>query len=440
MTSNCFTLSKLRSLLALGAILASLVASSRSFAQSGYVYMTDYGPGDLLRYNYTYSGGAYSFSPSNTAGGGVTTSAILVSGAGMAGGIAGTRNDLIIATQTNTALARYTFDGTLINNITVNNGTFTGSATGSAQTANATHTFSNIGDIMISDNGRYLYVAGGSSVATHSSYNGIISKIDLTTDKIVAQQAMQGAQAIFISKDQSTIYVGNEYGSTGQAMVKAFDANLSTAGTQLAGYASTTSASGSTVNLASIRDLAVVGSKLYMLDQDSGVTRSQSTMAIATVAGTGASITFSSATTADVGATTIENYGGMDIGLDNNLYIAGIGSGKLNATSYTVSFSYVNGIKSFNTSTNAEAAVTGLNGYNNSNSTTPASGLASPVFIQFSSTFASTNDQGTPEPGALALPLPRQLLRQSCIGSASRRWACAHAVRGRTRDIVKKHL
>ena len=398
-------LAKLRVLKSLVIITIGVMVSSHAYAQSGYVYVTDYGTGDLLRYNYTYTAGAYTFTPSNTAGGGVTTSAILTTGAAMKGGIAGTRNDLIISTQTNTALARYNFDGTLINSITVNNGAFTGSATGTVQTANATHTFSNIGDIMISNDGRYLYVAEGSSVATHATNNGVISKIDLTTNKIVAQQTMQGAQAIFISADQSTIYVGNEYGSTGQAMVKAFDANLSTTGTQLAGFAGTASASGATVNVASIRDLAVVNNKLYMLDQNSGQTRNQSTMVVATVAGTGSAITFSSASTNNVNATTIENSGGMDVGLDNNLYIATVGSGQPGTPTFTVSGNYVNGIKSFNTTSNAEGSVTGLNGYNNNSGVTPASGLASPIFIEFSSSFAGTNDQGTPEPGTCALML-----------------------------------
>ena len=100
-------------------------------AQTGYLYMTDYGDGAMDRFSYTYSAGVYTFTPAGAS----STDARWITGQGMNGGFAGNANDLIIATNaTSTSgtagLSRYGLNGALISTLTINNGGFTGGGNG----------------------------------------------------------------------------------------------------------------------------------------------------------------------------------------------------------------------------------------------------------------------------------------------------------------------
>ena len=368
-------------------------------AQTGYLYMTDYGDGAMDRFSYTYSAGVYTFTPAGAS----STDARWITGQGMNGGFAGNANDLIIATNaTSTSgtagLSRYGLNGALISTLTINNGGFTGGGNGTAQTGTASHTFYGISDVMMSSEGRYLYVAESASATT-----GIVSKIDLTNNTIVSQISLAGASALYVDNARNSLYVGaNTSTTTGvQEYNITTNATMTGAGTSLVGYKSPSGTGG----VSGIRDITVIGSTMYLTNQDA--VANKGTVISYTLAGAGAgaeTATYVSQFKPSGAQPKLANVFGVDVGLDGNLYMGVTGTGSYTGTTpaFTAPRGYVNGVYQYNIAGGSDAlTITGAtnNGTNTGYTVNAANQLYSPVFVQFSANFTTVNDAGTPEPG-----------------------------------------
>ncbi len=358
--------------------------------------MTDFGDGALDRFSYTYTGGTYTFNPA----GNVAGNAQYITGKGMTSGFVGTRNDLIIATGGSsetgpTNLARYALNGSLIGNITVANNGFTGGGNGSAQTGTANHTFAGINGMAISDDARYLFVTESTSAT-----NGIISKIDLATSQIVSQVSFAGAHDVTVLSDGSIYAAALNSTSASSRGMWHFSSALVKDATAAIPYSTSTNPPPTYTGIDHVTFMKVVGNNLYVADSD---TNAAGAIAVYSLTGSGSIATPAIVNVYTPATPSLDNFYGAAVGQDGNLYIADIGTGKANGNNtFTGSTTYVNGVYSFNTSSPSNTVSTAIAGWNNSTGTT-SNGLDSPIYISFDANFSGTNDQGTPEPGSIAL-------------------------------------
>src|SRR5579871_1544851 len=203
----CMSRSRHLTIIGTCAGLLSLCALSHAQLSTGYLYVSDYGSQKLDRYTYQYN--AITHAISNFAPYGINgnlSNAVFISSQ-IKEGLQGTANDIIVVNTGGNSLTRYSLSGTTIGTINVTN------ANGSA------HTFSAIGNVVISPNGKYPY--------TPEESGNVIDKVDLLTGRIVANVAFTGAHDLAISKDGGTIYAAayNNANSSSQG-IYAFDSNL----------------------------------------------------------------------------------------------------------------------------------------------------------------------------------------------------------------------
>lgn len=337
-----------------GLLSLSFVARAADF--TGFLYVSDYKAANLDRYSYTYNSSTNTISNITPAGyGGNTSNATFITG-GIKEGLQGTHNDIIIVNTGGASLTRYDMNGNAIGTINVKNGDGTA------------HTFSGIGNVVITHDGKYLY-------APEESGNKI-DKIDLATGKIVASIAFAGAHDLAIAAD-GTLYAASYSQNNG---VFVLPSDLSSKTLLIAPSDNgLTSASGISV--------ASDGSLYIQKNQGSGpdgvyhyLISGSGTSATATF-DAGSSLTSSSA---------LHFTFGNNIGPDGNLYIAALGgaSGRSGNTTYT------DGVYMFNTSTLAVSRV--IDGGVNSGVPGGPSGLESPKYLQFGFNFVPADDPGAP--------------------------------------------
>jgi hypothetical protein len=351
-----------------GLLCLSLAANATDF--TGFLYVSDYKAAELDRYSYTYNSTTNTIGAFTPAGaGGSTTSAVFITG-GIKEGLQGTNNDIIIVNSGGSTLSRYDLNGNLIGTIAVKNAD------------NTAHSFSNIGNVIITPDGKYLY-------APESSGN-VIDKVDLATGVIVAHTAFNGAHDLAIAADGSVYAAAYQGSNAGSAGVWVLSSDLSTK-TQLiaSGDNGLTSPSGMSI--------ASDGSLYVQQNQGSG----PDGVYHYKISGSGSSAvaTFDPLTSLTSSAALHFTFGN-NIGPDGNLYIAALGG----ASGRSGNSGYTDGVYQFNTTSLAVTRV--IDGGVNSGVPGGPSGLESPKYLQFGTNFVQADDPGapgTPEPGSLAL-------------------------------------
>lgn len=237
---------------------------------------------------------------------------------------------------------------------------------------NSAHTFNNIGNVVITHDGKYLYAPeeGGN----------VIDKIDLATGKIVASTAFTGAHDLAIAADGTIYAAAYNHNDASSQGVWALPPDLSSK-TQLIAY------NDNGLTAPSGMSIAADGSLYVQQNRGSGpdgvyhyhITGS-GVSAVATF-DSGSSLTSSS---------SLHFTFGNNIGPDGNLYIAVLGgaSGRAGNAGYT------NGVYKFDTTTRAVSRV--IDGGVDSGVPGGPSGLQSPKYLQFGFNFVPSDDPGAP--------------------------------------------
>lgn len=341
-------------------------------AQTDFLYITDYGGGNLDRYSFNYNSLTHTISGLTPDGlNGSTTNAVFIAG-GIKEGIQGTHNDIIVVATGGNSLVRYDLNGHVIGAIPI------------LTSGGSPYTLNGVGNVIITPDGKFMYVPEATA--------GKIDKIDMLTGKIVTSVNFAGAHDILLGPDgtlYAAAYTGSNSGSSG---VWTFDSNLGSK-TQLI-------ASGNN-GLTAPTGLSMKGSVLYV-NQNVAPTSANSVYEYSIgSAGPLHTATFLN----HFSSANLQFIFGSDFGPDGNLYIASLGgaSGR-NDPGHT------DGVYEFNTTTDVTSLfIAGEPGTSvNANGPAGPSGLYSPKYLQFGTNFISANDPGapaihTPEPGTVAL-------------------------------------
>jgi hypothetical protein len=370
----------------------SFVVPGRAESVTGYLYVSDYGIQALDRFSYTFDTVSKTVTNWQPAGAnGSITNAVFIN-SNIKEGLQGTATDIIVVNSGGNSLSRYTLDGVLIGNIPILNAN------------NTPHTLNSVGNVVITQDGKFMYAP--------ESGAGLIDKIDLATGKIVAFVSFAGAHDVLIRPDgtlYAAAYTGNNPASAG---IWHFDANLGSK-TQLILNGDNGLGRPTGMSLSSSGILYV---QANVFPTGSLVTGANSVYEYSIDSGTGAA-TFSQKHSYQ----NLEFDFGTDIGPDGNLYIAALGSGKPQA-SFGSPTGYTNGVYAYDTSLRVVSNV--IAGYLNGTGT-PASGFASPKYLEFGSNFITAPDAGfleAPEPGSMAL-LGGLLAGGACLSVRRRRRA-----------------
>jgi len=340
-----------------------VLALSACASTTGYLYVTDYGSGDLDRFQYTLSGGAITGWATAGATAGSATWITGGSADPISQGIALTTTDIIVAQ--NGTLQTYSYAGASL-----------GAIPGS---------FTDATDIAVDKTATYVYVALNS---------GTLEKVLISTGAVVDTVSLGNAHDVIVLPD-GTILASGRTGSTG---IVHYTANLVQIGSAaLIANASATFAGQTLTDPTGMSYDSVHGILYVQQTLENGAT--------GPVLAYQLNSTFTSATfVSSKSLETTDNADtfGTDIGPDGNLYMANLGSGKTDGPTLTVPTDYVNGVYLY-TSGTSTTLVSSLAGYNNTGAgTTPSDNFQSPSYLEFDINVNSANE-GTPEPGSLAL-------------------------------------
>jgi hypothetical protein len=364
--------------LCVGLLFAASVDIAR--AQTDYLYVTDYGAGqadpavggNMDRYQFTYNSVSNTISNFTPYGlNGNTSSAVFIAG-GIKEGVQGTQNDIIAVAKGGATLVRYNLNGGIIGTIPVTLG-------------GASYSLNGIGNIIISQNGYYLYVPE-SSTTQNGLTGGAIDKISLATGAIVAQVPFSGAHDLLL--ENGTIYAAAYSGSNSASSgIWTFDTNLGSKSQMVVSGAN---------GLTRPTGMSFQGTTLYV-NQDLAPSSANSVYEynVGSVGGTSATYINS------YSSSNLNFIFGSAIGPDGNVYIAALGGG----VSGNDTAGYTDGVYEFNNTNQAVSLSIGGEAGNTDSGPPGASGLYAPKYLQFSTNFVPYPDVGynVPEPGQVAL-------------------------------------
>ena len=375
-------------------------------ATSGYLYVEDNGEQYLDRYSYTWDGVAghamnFAAAGSPVNGPGSAQWIDLSPNGSQGGGIAGTRNDIVVVSSK--GISRYDFNGNQIGT----NQLVTGLSGGA-------YSLVNPGKVALSADGGFAYVTEAALDPNGNRIDGFVDKISLSSGQIVAHSALKGAQGVTVLPD-GTVLVSS---MAGQGVVR-YDANLATS-KQI--VAPTSNFYGQ--DLSSASSVTYVGNatsgKLYV-QQNNGATAGAMFAFNLDLTYTGnlsnsnaAQYQSSASLDTSTQSAQIKNQFGSEVGVDGQLYTAAFGGGGFltdpNGTQYV---GYNNGVYQYDIQSGIPSSSLSIAGgtvfsftYNGTTLSGPiqaSDGLFAPKYIAFDNNFIQFNDAGTPEPGTEAL-------------------------------------
>ena len=352
--------------------LFSIASVAQAADFTGFLYVSDYKAATLDRYRYNYHQATNVIDNIIPYGiGGNTSNAVFVSSS-IKEGLQGTLNDIIVVNTGGNSLTRYDLDGNTIGTINVKNAD------------NSSHTFSGIGNVVITRDGKYLY-------APEESGNRI-NKVDLATGKIVAFTGFTGAHDLAIAAD-GTIYASayNKNDSTSQG-VFVLPSDLSSK-TQLIAFNDNGLNGPCGMSVASDGSLYI---QQNVHNNSTNVAGGPDGVYHYKLTGSGIAATAAfDATTSLTSAASLHFTFGNNIGPDGNIYIAALGG----ASGRGGNVGYTDGIYKLDTSVaNPTSAAVSLSIAGGVDSGVPGgpSGLQSPKYLQFGFNFVPAQDPGAP--------------------------------------------